>query len=86
MFASFIFVISVITIPYISDKNVSIWEAISTSIRVVLKNPAVMARWAATLAFLILGGMAFFFIGLLFTLPLAGHASWHAYREAVVEH
>jgi uncharacterized membrane protein len=85
LLATFIFAISVITIPYISDKNVSIWEAVSTSIRVVLKNPAVMARWAATLSLLILAGMSFFFIGLIFTLPLAGHASWHAYREAVVE-
>lgn len=59
--------------------------AISTSIRVVLKNPTVMMRWAATLALLILIGMGLFFIGLVFTLPLAGHASWHAYREAVIE-
>ncbi len=83
--AAFVFTISVFTIPHISHQHVSIWSAISTSIRVVLKNPGVMAQWAAILALLVVLGMGFFFIWLVFTLPLAGHASWHAYREAVVE-
>jgi len=42
-------------------------------------------RWAAMLAPLVILGIGFFFIGLIFTLPLAGHASWHAYREAIIE-
>ena len=85
LLAAFVFTISVITIPYITDRNVSIWMAISTSIRAILKNPGVMVRWAATLALLQIIGMGFFFIGLVLTLPLAGHASWHAYRDIVIE-
>jgi len=41
--------------------------------------------WTAMLAPLVILGIGFFLIGLIFTLPLAGHASWHAYREAIIE-
>ena len=85
LLAGFVFTISVFTIPHIADRNVSNWVAISTSIRAVLKNPAVMIRWAAMLALLVIVGMGFFFIGLALTLPLAGHASWHAYRETILD-
>jgi uncharacterized membrane protein len=27
--------------------------------------------------------MAFFFVGLVVTLPIAGHAAWHAYRATI---
>lgn len=83
--ATIVFTISAFTIPYISDKHVSLSQAISTSVQAVMKNPGVMARWAATLAIIIILGMGFFFIGLIIALPLAGHASWHAYRETVLD-
>jgi len=28
-------------------------------------------------------GMAAFYVGLVITLPLAGHATWHAYRAVI---
>lgn len=83
--AAIVFTISVFTIPYISDKHVSLSQAVSTSVRAILKNPGVMARWAATLAIIIILGMGFFFIGLIIALPVAGHASWHAYRETIID-
>ncbi|SEB08085.1 hypothetical protein SAMN05660964_03448 [Thiothrix caldifontis] len=63
--------------------RIGVMTAMVTSIRAVYKNPVVMMRWAATIAVVILVGMATFFIGLAVTLPLIGHASWHAYRETV---
>ena len=77
------FGISVVTVPLISHRQVGVMTAVVTSIRAVYKNPVVMMRWAATIAVMILLGMATFFIGLAVTLPLIGHASWHAYRETV---
>lgn len=77
------FSISVVTVPFISHRNVGVMTAMSTSVRAVWHNPVVMMRWAATIAVMILLGMAAFFIGLAVTLPLIGHASWHAYRETV---
>jgi uncharacterized membrane protein len=42
-----------------------------------------MAIWAAILVVLTAVGMAFFFVGLVVTLPIAGHAAWHAYRATI---
>ena len=67
------------------NKEVGVMTAVVTSIRAVYRNPVVMMRWAAIIATMILLGMATFFIGLAVTLPLIGHASWHAYRETVGE-
>ncbi|EIJ33504.1 DUF2189 domain-containing protein [Thiothrix nivea] len=77
------FSISVVTVQYISHRDVGLMTAISTSIRAVAKNPVVMMRWAAMIAIMMILGMGAFFIGLAVTLPVIGHASWHAYRETV---
>ncbi|MGB3916280.1 MAG: DUF2189 domain-containing protein [Thiothrix litoralis] len=79
------FAISVVTVPFIAHRQVGVMTAVVTSIRAVYRNPVVMMRWAAIIATMILLGMATFFIGLAVTLPLIGHASWHAYRETVGE-
>jgi uncharacterized membrane protein len=42
-----------------------------------------MAVWAAMLVVLTVAGMAIGFVGLVVTLPLAGHATWHAYRAVI---
>jgi len=44
-----------------------------------------MFRWAATIATLIAVGIALFFVALAIALPIAGHASWHAYCGIIVE-
>ncbi len=85
IFAAIAFTISVVAVPLITHRNVNVFTAISTSIRTVKKNPATMFRWAATIAVLIAVGIGFFFIGLAIALPVIGHASWHAYRELVVQ-
>lgn len=84
IFAAIAFSISVVAVPLITHRNVSASKAISTSIRAVKTNPGTMFRWAATIAVLMAVGIGFFFIGLAVALPIIGHASWHAYRELVV--
>ena len=85
IFAAIAFTISVIAVPMIMDRHVNLMTAISTSVKSVRENPLAMFRWAATIAVLIAVGLALFFIGLAIALPIIGHASWHAYRELVVE-
>ncbi len=85
IFAAIAFAISVVAVPLIIDRRVSVSKAISTSVRAVRQNPGPMFRWAATIAVLIAVGIGFFFIGLAIALPVIGHASWHAYRELVVQ-
>jgi len=85
LLAVIVFSLSVVTVPLLFHRNTRIMTAIATSVRVVRVNPAAMMRWSATIAFLIIVGMGLFFIGLAVTLPLIGHASWHAYRDLIAE-
>lgn len=85
LFAAVAFTISVVSVPLIIERQVNVIVAIKTSIEAVKKNPISMLRWAATIAVLLAVGLGFFFIGLAVVLPIIGHASWHAYREIIVE-
>jgi Predicted integral membrane protein len=83
--AAVAFSISVISVPLITDKRVDVITAIITSVKAVMANPGVMLSWAFILATLMFLGFIFFFVGLAITLPIAGHASWHAYRDLIAE-
>ncbi len=65
------------------DRKMGLVEAVLTSYAAVAANPGPMALWAALLAALVFAGMALFYVGLIVTLPLAGHAAWHAYRSVI---
>jgi len=78
MFAS-----SVVSMPLLLDRHVSMMDAILTSWRVVLRNPLPAAIWAGLLLGLTLIGFATALSGLILIIPLLGHASWHAYRDLV---
>jgi len=78
MFAS-----SVVAMPLLLDRKVNIKTAVLTSWQVVLANPAVMAWWAALIMGFTLLGLASLLLGLIFVIPMLGHASWHAYRDLV---
>lgn len=82
-FATVAFITGVVTLPMLMDDKVDIVTAVSTSIRVVKTNPAVMAVWAISIAVIIGFGIATNFIGLLVLMPLISFASWHAYRDLV---
>lgn len=84
-FAIVTFAISVISIPLMTHRKVDVVTAMITSVRAVKKNPMVMFIWAFAIVALIGLGFAFFFVGVALTLPIIGHASWHAYRELVVD-
>ncbi len=76
-----IFASTVITIPLLLDRQVSIRVAVATSWQVVLVNPIAMALWGALIMLLTLLGFATVLLGLVLVVPLLGHASWHAYRD-----
>jgi len=70
-------------LPMLLDRNVGMSEAVATSFTAVMLNLRTMALWAALLVVLTVAGMAVFYVGLAVTLPLAGHATWHAYRDVI---
>jgi uncharacterized membrane protein len=82
--AFLVYAISVIGVPMLLDRDVDAVTAALTSIEAVKTNPFTYAGFAALIVFFIGMGLATFMIGLVFTLPLVGHATWHLYRRAVV--
>ncbi len=80
-FASFIFAISVLAVPLMLDRNKDAITAMLLSLAAIARNPLPRLVWAALLVTLVGLGFATGFLGLILTAPLAGHASWHAYRS-----
>ena len=82
-FASFIFAISVVAVPLMLDRDKDAISAMLLSLATVLKNPLPMLIWAGLIVTLAGIGFASAFTGLIVTIPVLGHATWHAYRALV---
>ena len=78
-----IFASSVVSMPLMLDRRISLLGAVLTSWRVVLANPLPMAIWSGLIMLLVALGFATLLTGLLVVVPVLGHASWHAYRDLV---
>jgi uncharacterized membrane protein len=78
MFAS-----SVIAMPLLLDRRVTLMQAVLTSWQTVLANPMPMAFWASLIMIFTMLGLGSLLLGLIPVLPMLGHASWHAYRDLV---
>jgi uncharacterized membrane protein len=84
VFAFFAFAISVVSIPLLLDRPESnVIEAIATSVRAVQANFLPLLLWGGIIVVFTLAGLVTLYLGLIITLPLIGHASWHAYRDIV---
>lgn len=83
IFAAMIYAVSVVSIPMILDRQTDAITAALTSLRLVITQPGVMFLWGATITVLVALAMLPWFVGLLVIGPVLGHASWHAYSEAV---
>jgi len=83
LLAAPIFASSVTAIPLLLDRRATLMQAVLTSWEAVLSNPLPMALWAALIMLLTLLGMSYVLLGLIVTIPLLGHASWHAYRDLI---
>ncbi len=82
-FAAVTLAIAAFSFPFALDHDVSLPEAIGTSVRIVLANPVVMAVWGLiVVAGLVLGALPAF-VGLAVVMPILGHATWHLYRRAL---
>ena len=78
-----LFSVTVIAMPMLLDREIDFVSAMLTSIRVVRESPAVMLGWAAIVSVMMLLSLVPAFLGLIFTLPILGHATWHLYQRAV---
>jgi uncharacterized membrane protein len=81
--AAFVFAMTAVAIPALLDRDIGVLSAIVTSFAAVLKNWRIMIGWGALIVVFTAAGLVTFYLGLAVTLPLVGHASWHAYRGLV---
>lgn len=96
MFALIVFAAAAFSLPMLMDREADAITAVVTSINAVLRNKPAMAVWAALIVLAVAPGFALLLLGrehgakfavvmalLGITLPLIGHATWHAYRAAI---
>lgn len=84
-FAALLYMITVMSIPMLLDRELDFVTAMISSFGYVTSNPVVMLSWAAIVAGMTFLAMLPGFLGLFLVLPWLGHASWHLYRQVTRE-
>ena len=79
LFAILLFNITVLALPLLLDREVDFVTAMITSFQYVTNNFVVMLAWGLFIAVVTFLSLIPGFLGLLITLPLLGHATWHLY-------
>ncbi|MDR9393598.1 MAG: DUF2189 domain-containing protein [Roseovarius sp.] len=79
-FALLLYMITVISLPLLLDREVDFVTAMITSFQTVQENPGPMLAWAVFIAVVTFVALLPGFLGLFIVLPLLGHATWHLYR------
>lgn len=79
-----LFSVTVVAMPLLLDRETDFVTAMLTSVRVVTDNPVVMLTWAAIISVTMLLSLVPAFLGLIVTLPVLGHTTWHLYQRAVL--
>ena len=78
-----LFSLTVVSFPLLLDREVDFVTAMVTSVRSVVTSPLPMIGWAAVIVILLIVSALPYFLGLLVTLPVLGHTTWHLYRRIV---
>lgn len=81
--ATILFSLTVVSFPLILDRDVDVVTAMITSVRAVGSNTGPMLFWAVVIGALLTVSVLPMFLGLVVTLPVLGHATWHLYRRVV---
>lgn len=78
-----LFTVTVVSCPLLLDRNVDFITAIITSVKAVRQNAMPMLLWGVLVVLAMIVAMAPGFLGLLFILPILGHATWHLYQRLI---
>jgi uncharacterized membrane protein len=85
LLAFFAFLVSAVSLQAMLGQRLGFLGGVIVSVMAVSRNFAPMMLWAPIIVVVTTVGLAGAFIGLAMTMPLIGHASWHAYRTLVSE-
>lgn len=84
VFAVLVFSTCAVSVPMILDRDTDAVTAGLRSFQLVLARPGVMLLWAALIVLLTTAALALpWAAGICVVAPWLGHASWHAYRQAM---
>jgi len=78
-----LFSLTVVSFPLLLDRDVDFVTAMITSVRAVVMSPLPMIGWAAIIVILLAVSAMPWFLGLIVTLPVLGHTTWHLYRRII---
>jgi uncharacterized membrane protein len=78
-----LFSLTVVSFPLLLDRDVDFVTAMITSVRAVVTSPLPMIGWAALIVVLLAISAVPYFLGLVVTLPVLGHTTWHLYRRII---
>lgn len=79
-----LFSLTVVSFPLLLEQDRDFITAMITSVRAVVASPLAMIGWALVIVVLLILSALPFFLGLVVTLPVLGHTTWHLYRRIVV--
>ncbi len=78
-----LFSLTVVSFPLLLEEDRDFITAMITSVRAVVTSPVPMIGWAFAVTALLIVSMAPGFLGLIVTLPILGHTTWHLYKKCV---
>jgi len=79
--AALVFALTAVSVPLLLDRHIGLRPALMASARAVGDNPFPMVLWAALIMLATMLSMATLMAGFVISVPLLGHATWHAYRD-----
>lgn len=82
-FAFWVFAISLISFPYMLDREVDAVTAVALSVATVAQNFVPLLGWAVFVGLVLAMAWAPFFLGLIVALPVLGHATWRLYLRLI---
>jgi len=82
-FAAVAFALTVLSFPFLLDRDADVVTAIITSFKAVIASPVVLFAWAALIGVAMALAAVPAFLGFVVALPVFGHATWHLYRRLV---
>jgi uncharacterized membrane protein len=83
VFTLLVFAASAFSLPMLLERRTDGMTAVVTSVNAVLRNKPAMLVWIMVIGVAVLISIATAFVGLVVTMPVIGHATWHAYRETI---
>jgi uncharacterized membrane protein len=84
-FAMLLYMITVVALPLLLDREVDFVTAMIASFQTVTGNFGPMFIWAIFIGIVTFVALIPAFLGLFLTLPLLGHATWHLYDQIADE-